>query len=258
MNSTDKKHESSVITYSSQDSLVARSALFNSLKNYSASDEETERSLALFMRGSLMARLFAIREVYEQIVQLPGVIIDLGTWRGQTAVICENLRAIFEPLHFNRRIICFDTFEGYSGFSDVDKSTELHKDGTYKVEKDYANYLSDLLVLHEKNNAMGHMNGKHKVIKGDCRQTLVQFFEQNPSEIVSLAFFDVNSYDPTHKSFEAIYKRLVPGGIICFWQLTRDVVPAEGMVYVNEIMNTHQHKIQRSKFYPGLCFLIKM
>ena len=125
-------HESTVISYSDEKSLEARSKLFSLLKSYPASDGEAER-LGLFLRGSLLARIFAIRELYEKIVMKPGIIMDLGTWRGQTAVLCENLRAILEPLHFNRRIVCFDTFEGYVGFSDKDKATDLHQDGTYRV-----------------------------------------------------------------------------------------------------------------------------
>ena len=251
------KHESSVITYSSNEAVEARKELFNLLKNYPGTEEETERSLGLFIRGSLLARIFAIRELYEQVVDLPGIIIDLGTWRGQTAVICENLRAIFEPLHFNRRIICFDTFEGYVGFSEEDKATNLHKDGTYSTGGDYTEVLEKLLLLHETSNAMGHINNKHKVIKGDCMITLPTFFKENPNEFVSLAFFDVNAFNPTLKSFEAIYERLVPNGIVAFWQLTRNVVPAEGKVYTTNILDKYNHQIHRSKFYPGLCYIIK-
>lgn len=252
-----KKHESSVISYSSENSIDARNELFNYLKTYPATDEETERSLGLFIRGSLLARIFAIRELYEKIVLLPGVVIDLGTWRGQTAVVCENLRAIFEPLHFNRRIICFDTFEGYKGFGKKDNATELHKDGTYSVGVEYAALLEKLLVLHEKNNAMGHNHGKHKVIKGDCRITLPNFFKDYTNETVALAFFDVNAYDPTLDAFKMIYEKMVPGGIIAFWQLTRNVIKAEGSVYSENILNTCPHTIHRSQFYPGLCYLIK-
>lgn len=250
-------HESTRISYSNSASLEARSELFDRLKNYNASDEETERSLGLFIRGSLLARFFAIREVYEKIVNKPGVIVDLGTWRGQTSVLCENLRAIFEPLHLNRRIISFDTFEGYKGFSNKDKQTEIHKEGTYKVDEGYASYLQSLLEIHEKNNAMGHNYGKHKVIQGDCRDKLKEYFQDNPNEIVSLAFFDVNSYDPTLKSFEIIYERLIPGGVVAFWQLTRNVIPAEGMVYANNILNKIPHELHRSSFYPGLCYMVK-
>ncbi len=251
------KHESSVITYSNKESLEARYELFELFKKYPATIEETERSLGLFIRGSLLARIFATRELYEKIVMLPGVIIDLGTWRGQTAVLCENLRAIFEPMHLNRRIICFDTFEGYSGFSDKDKPTELHKDGTYNVGSDYVNLLNDILILHEKNNAMGHNFGKHKVIKGDCRVTVPKFFKEHSNEVVSLAFFDINAYEPTWDAFQYIYKRLVPGGVIAFWQLTRDAIMAEGSVYADNILNTYNHTLYRSQFYPGLCYLVK-
>lgn len=251
------EHESTAITYSSDDSMDARSELFAIMKSYPATPEETERSLGLFMRGSLLARLFAIRELYEKVVPLPGIILDVGTWRGQTAVVCENLRAIFEPLHFNRRIVAFDTFEGYCGFSAQDKATALHREGTYRVETDYAELLKQILVVHERNNAMGHNHGKHRVIKGDCRKTLPDFFREFPHEIVSLAFFDVNSVEPTQESFKAVYQRLVPGGIVGFWQLTRDAIPAEGTVYASQILNHYQHVIQRSRFYPGLCYLVK-
>jgi hypothetical protein len=250
-------HESTVISYSDENSLEARAKLFALLKSYPATEGEAERSLGLFLRGSLLARIFAIRELYEKIVMKPGIIVDLGTWRGQTAVVCENLRAIFEPLHFNRRIVCFDTFQGYLGFSEVDKATQLHSDGTYGVEAEYGKYLSELLVLHEKNNAMGHNHGKHKVVQGDCRVTLPQYLNEHENEMVALAFFDLNSYEPTDASFQHIYERLIPGGVVGFWQLTRDVIPAEGKVYNKTILNRVSHTIHRTQFYPGLCYLIK-
>ena len=253
-----KKHESTAITYSPSDSIAARQELFDLMAHYPATPEEKERSLGLFIRGSLLARFLAISEIYQQIVKIPGIIIDLGTWRGQTAVLCENLRAIYEPLHFNRRIVCFDTFEGYIGFSGKDKPSALHKEGSYRLGgKEYAELLRTLLVLHEKNNAMGHYHGKHRVIEGDCRVTLPKFFKDHSNEFVSLAFFDVNSFEPTVKSFDLIYKNLAPGGIIAFWQLTRDSIPAEGMAYTKKILDKYPHTLFRSAPYPGLCYLKK-
>ena len=251
-------HESAVTTYSPSDSMDARMQIFELMNSYQASDEEKERSLGLFLRGSLLARILAIADIYRQVVNIPGAVFDIGTWRGQTSVVCENLRAIYEPLHFNRRIVCFDTFEGYVGFSEKDKATELHREGRYALSgTDYAEFLRQLLELHEKSNAMGHNHGKHTVIKGDCRETLPRFFEQNPNEYVALAFFDVNSYDPTLKSFEAVWARLVPGGIAAFWQLTRNSIPAEARVYAENILPNHGHTIHRTSTYPGLCYLVK-
>jgi hypothetical protein len=253
-----KKHESSFTTYSPQESIDARKGIFEMMNNYDATDEEKERSLALFLRGSLLARIFAISEVYQLIVDIPGIICDVGTWRGQTAVICENLRAIYEPLHFNRRIVCFDTFEGYKGFGDKDKETSLHSEGTYSLSgDDYRVFLEQLLVLHEKSNAMGNYNGKHSVIKGDCLTTIPQFFSENPNEFVSLAFFDVNAYEPTQKSFDEVWSRIIPGGVVAFWQMTRSSVPAEGRVFSENILPKGDYQIHRAKTYPGLCYLVK-
>ena len=251
-------HESAVVSYSPLPSIDARMEIFAMMNSYQATDEEKERSLGLFLRGSLLARIFAISDIYRRIVDIPGAVFDVGTWRGQTAVLCENLRAIFEPLHFNRRIVCFDTFEGYKGFSDKDKATELHRDGTYALSgTDYAEFLRQLLVLHEKANAMGHNHGKHKVVKGDCRETIPDFFIQNPNEYVALAFFDVNSYVPTLEAFEHVWAHLVPGGIAAFWQLTRNTIPAEARVYAEKILPVYPHTLHRSATYPGLCYLVK-
>ena len=252
------KHESSALTYSDQDSLQARQEIFERLATYPATPEEKERSLGLFLRGSLLARILATSEIYQQICQLPGCIMDIGTWRGQTAVLCENLRAIFEPLNFNRKILCFDTFEGYHGFSDKDRPSAHHHEGSYALSgDDYAQYLRELLCLHERSNAMGHNHGKHKVIAGDCRETIPAYFADFPNTTVALAFFDVNAYLPTAEALAAIWPRLVPGGIVAMWQLTRDSVPAEGRVYVEQVLDQYPHRLLRSTTYPGLCYLIK-
>lgn len=253
------KHESAALTYSNETSLAARQELFALMHDYPGTPEEIERSLGLFLRGSLLARILAIAEIYQRIVPLPGVVLDVGTWRGQTAVICENLRAIFEPLHFNRRIYAFDTFDGYQGFSERDKATSLHRDGTYGVGGGaYAALLRRILELHERSNAMGDKNhGKHQVIEGDCVRTIPGMFEREAHEVVALAFFDVNAVEPTEKAFGAVWERLVKGGIVAFWQLTRSATPAEGMVYTSSIMKSGAHSLHRCATYPGLCYLVK-
>jgi hypothetical protein len=257
-NGVSPSHESAALTYSPQDAVEARKEIFDRLLNYPATPEEHERSLGLFLRGSLLARIMATAEIYKRIVHLPGVILDIGTWRGQTAILCENFRAIYEPLNFNRRIIAFDTFEGYLGFNPDDRAKTTHDNGTYSVGGEgYAKYLAELLVMHERSNAMGHNNGKHSVIAGDVRVTIPEFFARRPNECVSLAFFDVNAFEPTAKAFEEIETRLVPGGIAAFWQMTRESISGEGRTYNEHILPKLKHRVERSDTYPGLCFITK-
>jgi hypothetical protein len=252
-------HESSKITYSNEQSITARKEIFDSLKEYDATDEETERSLGLFLKSSLLARIFAIQEIYKLILGKPGVILDIGTWRGQTAVLCENLRAIYEPFNLTRRIVAFDTFEGYLGFGANDKPTKIHAEGTYKIESsDYDLFLMNLLQLHEKSNVLGNNFGKHLVVKGDTRSTIPNFFTSHPNNFVSLAFLDVNSFETTKSAIQDVWPKLIPGGYLAIWQLTRDVVPAEGNFYANNFLNEYKHEISYSSLYPGLCLIRKI
>lgn len=249
-------HESASLSNSSTAQLDARRELFELMKHYPATEEEMERSLGLFIRGSLLARLLAIAEIYARIVDLPGAILDLGTWRGQTAVLCENLRAIHEPLNFQRRIHAFDTFEGYTGFAEREREAPAFGNGTYSLPEGYDGLLRRLLDLHERNNAMGHIHGKHGVIKGDIRTTLPDFFRQQPNEAIALAWFDLNAMEPTEFAFSQIVDRVVPGGIVAFWQLARDKITAEGAHYAAKILNAVPHTLHKARSYPSLCYIV--
>jgi hypothetical protein len=103
-------YDQKAFTYSTDESINSRDELYNLLYCYQAPKDEKERSLALFLRGSQLARILAIQEIYLKIIGIPGSIMDFGTWRGSTAVLCENYRAIYETLNFQRYIYAFDTF----------------------------------------------------------------------------------------------------------------------------------------------------
>ena len=258
-------HESAIITNADGDQLAARRELFDLMQTYPATREELERSLGLFVRGSLLARILATFEIYQKIVPLPGAILDLGTWRGQTAVLCENFRAILEPLNFQRRIHAFDTFTGYTGFAEHDtRDRKLFSDGTYSLSGEYADLLRKLLNLHERSNAMGHVHDKHHVWEGDCRDTLAAFDEAHPGEMVALAWFDLNVIESTRHAFDAVMERLVPGGVVAFWQLTRGgQLPAEGIHYLRDLLgNRHGREQKHTRIrevldlHPDLSFVL--
>jgi hypothetical protein len=41
------------------------------------------------------------------------------------------------------------------------------------------------------------------------------------------------------------------------WQLTRNIIPAEGRVYAENIVGKLAHSLHRCQTYPGLCYLKK-
>lgn len=242
-------------TNANESQLNARDKLFKMSQEYTMPDDEKERSTALFLRASQLARFMAISEVYETIVSLPGAIFDLGTWRGSTAVLCENYRAIYEPMNFQRHIYAFDTFEGYRGFKEKEANSTHISNGAYSVENSYNLTLSTLLNLHEQNNAMGHINGKHQVIKGDARKTVKELLNNNPGLSIALSFFDFNNYQATKESIIPILERTPIGGVIAIWQFTRKEIQAEAQLFFEIIHKHYQYEIKTSKFYSSLTYI---
>lgn len=250
------QHESAHFTNSSNESIEARWELFRAARDYPATMEEIERNPGLFIRGAVLARLLAIAAVYEEILNTPGLILDIGTWRGQTAVMCESLRAIHEPLNFQRSVIAFDTFDGYAGFSEADNDSAAHGPGKYAVGPEYAAFLSELLMLHEKNNAMGHVVGKHSVVRGDASITVADFLATRPGIPVALAFFDLNVYEPTRAALDALTRHLVSGSRLVFWQLMRPGFQAESRA-LSEFLaeNPTSARLTISPIYPSMSIV---
>jgi ethanolamine utilization cobalamin adenosyltransferase len=183
--------------------------------------------------------------------------MDFGTWRGSTAVLCENYRAIYETLNFQRYIYAFDTFIGYQGFKENEARTKEMSNGKYSVENSYEETLDYILKLHEKSNAMGHINGKHTVLKGDVRETLPKLLDTNKGLSIALVFLDISSYEPTKIVLENVIDRLVKGGIIAMWQFGRKEIEAEGRVFFELLNNKIKYSIHTCKTYPSLVYIVK-
>ena len=56
------------------------------------------------------------RWVYIKIVDLPGSIFEFRVRYGSNLVLFENLRQ-FVPYNYTRKVVGFDTFEGYANLS---------------------------------------------------------------------------------------------------------------------------------------------
>ena len=104
---------------------------------------------------------------------------------------------------------------------------------------------------------MGHVFNKHEIVVGNTKETIPKYLKENPHNLISLAFLDLNSYESTLQALENIYQRVVPSGVIAFWQLENKEIQAEGSVYNDFINGKKIHACFKSKVYPGLCYIIK-
>jgi len=238
----------------SNERLQKRKNLYRLFKNRPMPDDQLMVNLGLFMRSSALTKILYINELYQHIIDIPGVIVEFGTWWGQNLVLFENLRAIYEPFNYERRIIGFDTFKGYSGISKNDKKSETVKEGGYCVSNDSEKYLQELLDYHEQENVL-YFNRKHQLIKGDVRETVELFFNKEPHVIIALAYLDLALYEPTKRCLKEILPHLIKGSIIAIDGFNSSDYPGETLA-VKEILDIKKYKICKSKFMPGRSYAI--
>jgi hypothetical protein len=242
-------------TKSTPKQIEQREKIAKLFRNHPMPDEHLLVSLGLYMRSSALVKILFLNELYELIMDVPGVIIEFGVWWGQNLVIFENLRAIYEPFNQTRRVIGFDTFSGYASFSDKDRTTkeasfssysDVLKKGGYSVSEGYRAYLDELISAHEGTNVLGNIR-RHTLVEGDVVKTAPQFFKDNPETVVALAYFDLALYEPTKACLQAIRPHLIPGSVIVLDEFNYPEAPGETIAF-KEVFKDVKYTIKKSKY----------
>lgn len=188
-----------------------------------------------------ISRIIYYYQLYQKIIEVPGVICEFGVQWGATLALLQNLRGMYEPYNHSRKIFGFDTFEG---FTTIDKKDgEFAKKGDYKSILNYENTLDEILSIHESFAPISHIK-KFELIKGDASKTFNIWLIDNPHAIVSMAIFDMDVYKPTKDVLEKIIPRLTKGSLLVFDELNCHHFPGETAA-VQEILGLNNLKLKK-------------
>ena len=95
--------------------------------------EQLMTNLHMYMRSTILAKVLYLNELYELIKKTTGSIFEFGCWYGANMVTFENLRAVYEPYNYTRKVVGFDTFSGYCSISPDKDKGELIIDNNYST-----------------------------------------------------------------------------------------------------------------------------
>lgn len=152
-------------------------------------------------------------------------------------------------------MIVFDTFAGYTGISNKDVKSDTIKNNAYATSPGYENYLEKLMEYHEKNNVLANLK-KHTIIKGNVIDTASSYFNNNPEDIIALAYFDLALYEPTLECMKAIKPHLITGSVILLDEFSSKEYPGETIAF-KEVFNISDFDIKKSQFMPDRAIAIK-
>ena len=217
-------------------------------------DAERLNNLGLYISRQNLSRILFMHELYQKIINVHGVVIEFGVRWGQNLALFENFRGIYEPFNHNRKIIGFDTFEGFASLDEKDGGGEIMREGSYGVSSDYENTLSQILDYHESESPIPHIK-KYDLIKGDTTVTVKEYFEENPHTVVALAYFDFDIYKPTFECLKIISEHVTKGSVIAFDELNCKEFPGE-TIALKEVFGLDKYAIKRTPLNPLISYLV--
>jgi hypothetical protein len=238
--------------YPSDTERTIRDEFFNLFTNCPIPKQELLLNLGLFIKRQDLSRILFMHELYKRIIDVPGVVIEFGARWGQNLALFESFRGIYEPFNHTRKIVGFDTFEGFPALDAKDGgAVEV---GDYSVTEQYEDYLARVLDYHEQESPIPHIR-KYRLVKGDASVEIGRYFEENPETVVALAYFDMDIYEPTKKCLEAIRDRVTKGSVIGFDELNLHDFPGETRA-VQEVLGLDRYRIVRSPISSTQSYLV--
>jgi hypothetical protein len=207
-----------------------------------------------FASRQSVAKFLARYEIFKRIVGINGSIIECGVLHGGGLLTWAKLSAILEPTNHVRRVIGFDTFEGFPNLHDIDKQgTSEHT----KVKGLTGSPIEDVeraIKLFDANRPIAHIP-KIELVKGDLTKTAPQYVKDNPHLVVSLIYLDVDLYEPTKAALEHFVPLMPKGGIVVFDQLHAKIFPGETRA-VDEVLGIRNVRIERFPFESYVSFAV--
>lgn len=215
-------------------------------------DQELLMNLGLYLSRQSLSRILYMHELYQKILNVHGVIMEFGVRWGQNMSLFQSFRGIYEPFNYNRKIIGFDTFEGFPNVDSKDGSKVAS--GDYGVGDNYVEYLENILNFHEQESPISHMK-KFELVKGDAVETLDAYLEKHPETVIAMAYFDFDLYKPTKECLEKIQDRLTKGSIVAFDELNCPDFPGETLA-LKEVWGLSRYALKRTPLNPKCAYVV--
>ncbi|SVD43480.1 uncharacterized protein METZ01_LOCUS396334 [marine metagenome] len=196
--------------------------------------------------GDTLARV----ELFQKICDIPGYIVECGSNTGNHLMLFALLSTVYEPYAINRKIISFDTFDGF-------RSINTEADGELS-ERDFSNADFDLLEkcvnIYDMNRHLSHMN-KIRLIKGNAVETIPEWKHQNKEVVISLLYLDFDIYEPTVVALENLFELIPKGGIVAFDQFSYENFPGETLAFKEKL--GLDYSLKKFSYHPFISYFVK-
>jgi hypothetical protein len=207
----------------------------NYFKNSKLSETQKLQAFTKYVRRQDLSRFLAKNELFKLQLDKPGSIVECGCYSGGGTFTFAQLSAIYEPYNHTRKVIVFDTFEGFPSLDIKDSnSSREYSEGDLFVSDTILEELSIGISLFDRNRPLSHIS-KIELQKGDATLTIPKFLIENPHTIVSMLYLDFDIYEPTLCAIKNFIPRMPKGSILAFDELNAKSFPGETLALIDSL-----------------------
>ena len=222
------------------------------LSSVELADIEKLRNFPVFTWRQQIRNFLEKYELYKLIKNVPGSIVECGVADGFGLMSYAHFCSIFEVFHHTRKVIGFDTFEGFTDLLQQDKTSKAVHMKKGGLKHDSYSILQTAIKLYDQNRTLGNLE-KVRLVKGDISQTLPVFLKENPYLVIALLYLDMDLYQPTKDAIRLLVDRIPKGGIICFDEINHQDYPGETIAVMEEL-GFGNLKLKRFDFSTRACY----
>ena len=224
---------------------------------FNLSNCPVEKKLANFtkyVRRQSIARFLVQAEIFKLQLPVKGSIVECGVHHGGGVMAWAKLSTTLEPYNYHRKIIGFDTFQGFPAVSDIDEiNNPAAKVGMFAEDYSIYDELNDCISQYDDNRYLNHIT-KVELVRGDANKTIPAYIADNPHLLVSLLYLDFDIYEPTVKALRSFLPRMPRGAVLAFDEINNHDWPGETQALLEEL-NIRDCELRCFEYEPNISFM---
>lgn len=203
----------------------------------------------LFATRQTVTEMVVRYRLFEMILDVSGAIVECGVAQGNNLLLFSHLSSIMEPYAINRRIVGFDTFEGFrslAGKADPDDISETDFSNTSDT------LIHEAIELFDLNRAAGHMR-RTEIVKGNATETIQIYANSHPELTIAMLYIDFDLYEPTLAALTHLLPLVCKGGIVAFDEFNYDKFAGETAA-CKDVLDIQKIEFKRFPFDPFVAY----
>jgi hypothetical protein len=172
-------------------------------------DAIRSKGLALDITPEAVGKLLARYHLFQQVLTVPGNIVEAGVYRGAGLFLWAGLLELFAP-RSKRRIVGFDTFTGFP----ENLSLAADRDSVRRITGEPESFAQRTAADVQRAADLLGVGERLDLVPGDAVETIPAFATRHPGFRIALLHLDFDVYEPTRQALDHLYPLVVPGGVV--------------------------------------------